>query len=140
MGTMVKMTIVVHPRGLGPKEAGKAWYLRKQQKMKWKNIWKVVKTMEGKRPESYHAVRNAVARVHTAGPRGFATTKYKNCGRRYGADGGKYMITPKQEKEVVHFVQQWRNKRFCTCKYIQRELKLVAVSYTHLTLPTILRV
>ena len=23
---MVKVTMVVHPRGLGPKEAGKAWY------------------------------------------------------------------------------------------------------------------
>ena len=24
--TMVKVTVVVHPKGLGPKEAGKAWY------------------------------------------------------------------------------------------------------------------
>ena len=24
--TMVKLTVVVHPKGLGPKEAGKAWY------------------------------------------------------------------------------------------------------------------
>ena len=45
--------------------------------MKWKEIQKEVKTMEGKRPQSDHAVRNAVARVDTVGARGIATTKYK---------------------------------------------------------------
>jgi hypothetical protein len=74
--------------------------------------------------DAAHAVRNAVARLESNGRRGIATTRYANCGRRYGDDGGKYLLTPKQEKEVVQFVQQWRNKRFCTCRYIKRELKL----------------
>ena len=104
--------------------------MRKKQKMKWKDIKKVVKTMEGKRPESEHAVKNAVARADIAGARGIASSRYENCGRRYGEDGGKYMITKKQEKEVVRFVQLWRKKRFCTCNYIKRELKLEATGRT----------
>ena len=154
---MVKTTISVHPNGLGPKEAGKAWYsrhikasisnkptllvvawilfwkgeyLRKKQKMKWEDIQKEVKTMEGKRPKSDKPVRNAVTRVSTAGATGVAMTKYHNCGRRYGEDGGKYLITPRQEKEVVNFVKMWRNKRFCTCRYIKQELKLEATPRT----------
>ena len=40
------------------------------------------------------------------------------------------MITPRQEKEVVNFVKLWRDKRFYTCKYIKRELKLEATPRT----------
>ena len=98
-------------------------YLRKKQMMKWKEIQKEVKTMQGKRPQSDHAVRNAVARVDNAGARGIAATNYKNCGRRYGEDGGKYMFTPNQEDEVVQFVKMWRNKKFCTSRTIKRQLK-----------------
>ena len=105
-------------------------YLRKKQKMKWEDIQKEVKTMEGKRPKSDKPVRNAVTRVSTAGATGVAMTKYHNCGRRYGEDGGKYLITPRQEKEVVNFVKMWRNKRFCTCRYIKQELKLEATPRT----------
>ena len=104
--------------------------MRKKQKMKWEDIRKQVKTMEGKQPESDHAVRNGVARADNAGARGIATTKYENCGRRYGEDGGKYILTPQQVKQVVQFVKQWRNKRFCTCKHIGRELKLEASART----------
>ena len=100
--------------------------MRKKQKMKWKEIQKVVKNIQGKQPDSDHAVRNAVHRMDDAGARGIASTKYKNCGRRYGEDGGKYLLTPRQNKELVKFVQQWRHKRFCTCKYIRQELKLEA--------------
>ena len=98
--------------------------------MKWKQIQKEVKTMEGKRPLSDHAVRNAVARVEAGGARGIATTNYENCGRRYGEDGGKYMLTPKQTHDVVQFVKMWRNKKFCTCRNIKRELKLEATTRT----------
>jgi len=104
--------------------------MRKKEGMKWKDIQKEVKTMEGKRPSSDHAVRNAVARVSIAGARGVATNNYENCGRRYGEDGGKYLITPQQEKEVVQFVKAWRNKKFCTCRYIKRELKMEATHRT----------
>ena len=104
--------------------------MRKMEGMKWKDIQKAVMTMERKRPNSDHAVRNAVARVDTAGAKG-AATNYDNCGRKYGEDGGKYLIAPKQEEEVVQLVENWRNKKFCTCKYIKRELKLEATPRTN---------
>ena len=104
--------------------------MRNKQKMKWKDIMKLVKNMQGKRPQSEHAVANAVARVDTASKNGVATTNYKNCGRRYGEDGGKYMLTKQQEKQAVDFVKQWRRKRFCTCRYIKKELKLAATTRT----------
>ena len=87
-----------------------------QKKAKWKDIRKVVKNLQGKRPDSEHAVKNAVHRVSNAGPKGVLTTNYANSGRRYGPDGGKYKLTDKERKDVVSFVKAWRNKRFCTCK------------------------
>ena len=44
-------------------------YMRKRQKMKWKDVKKVVKTMEGKQPESEPAVRNV---MDISGARGLA--------------------------------------------------------------------
>ena len=32
---MVIVKVSVHPQGLGPTEAAKAWYMRVVQKMKW---------------------------------------------------------------------------------------------------------
>ena len=104
--------------------------MRVQKKAKWKDIRKVVKNLQGKRPDSEHAVKNAVHRVSNAGPKGVLTTKYANSGRRYGSDGGKFMLTEQQTKQVVDFVKQWRHKRFCTCKYIKQELKLEATPRT----------
>ena len=98
--------------------------------MKWKDIMKLVKNVQGKVPDSDKGIRNAVARIQAAGSKGLPTTRYKNSGRRYGSDGGKYSLTPKQTKDVVSFVKQWRNKRFCTCNYIKRELNLDATPRT----------
>ena len=98
--------------------------------MKWNKIQKMVKNVQGKRPDSDHCVRNAVARVEAAGSKGMPTTKYKNSGRRYGSDGGKYLLTEKQQKDVVAFVKHWRHKRFCTCEHIKRELQLEATPRT----------
>ena len=39
---MVKVEVVVHPQGLGPTEAAKAWYMRVVEKMKWTDIQKKV--------------------------------------------------------------------------------------------------
>ena len=107
-------------------------YLRKKRKMKWSAIQKLVKNIQGKTPDSDKGVRNAVARMQAAGSgsKALPTTRYKNSGRRYGSDGGKYLLTPKQAKDVVSFVQQWRNKRFCTCNCIKRELNLDATPRT----------
>ena len=64
----------------------------------------MVKTIQGKRPESEHAVKNAVGRVSAAGPKRIALTRYANSGRRYGADGGKYMLTEKQTAQVLSLI------------------------------------
>ena len=80
--------------------------MKKKLSKKWKDIQKEVKVMEGNKPKRAHAVRNALA--------------------RYGEDGGKFLITPQQENEVVQLVKAWGNKNFCTCKCIKRELKLEA--------------
>ena len=98
--------------------------------MKSQKIQTMVKNIQGKHPQSDHCVRNAVNRVEAARPKGLPTTRYKNSGRRYGSDGGKYMLTPRKEKDVADFVKKWRNKRFCTCRYIRRELKLEATVRT----------
>ena len=104
--------------------------MRKKQKLPWNQVQSMVKNIQGKTPGSEHAVKNAVERVSAAGPKGIAVTRYANSGRRYGADGGKYMLTEKQAAQVVEFVKKWRNKRFCTCPYIKRELKLEATPRT----------
>ena len=116
--------MVVHPNGLGPQEAGKAWYLRKVEKLPFKQILRKVKTVRGKRPKSKHCVENAVARVERADSDGIARTAYANCGRRYGKDGNKFALDKKQTQAILAFVKKWRTKRFCTCSYIKLELQL----------------
>ena len=66
--------------------------------MKWKDIRKKVKTVEGKNPQSEHAVKNAVERVEKTPGRGVPITNYKNSGRRYGADGVKRACMQKRWK------------------------------------------
>ena len=96
---MVVVKVVVHPEGLGPKEAAKAWYsmfaliyffvgyilweggggrgwvwnrkyMRVVQKMKFDDVRKKVKNMQGKTPKSKHCVENAVQRVKASGKKG----------------------------------------------------------------------
>ena len=73
--------------------------MKVEEKMKWDDIRKKVKNMQGKTPKSKHCVANAVQRVTAAGKKGVrfffvvfwlfvkpkkkgvAKTNYKNCGR-----------------------------------------------------------
>ena len=91
--------------------------MRLVQRAKWKDIQGKVKNMQGKRPKSQHAVKNAVQRVQASGKKGVAVTNYKNC-------GCKRSLTPEEEKKVADYVQKWRKKLFCTCNHIKKELKL----------------
>ena len=115
--------MTVHPRGLSPEQAAKAWFLRVKQKYKWSQIAKEVVNLEGQQP-SENCLRLAVQRLGKKGKSAQPKNNYANCGRRYGNDGGKFKLTPKLEQAVVSFVKQWRHKRFCTCPHIRRELKL----------------
>ena len=115
---MVILRVSMHPAGLAPAEAAKAWYLRTQAKMSWSGIKEAVRNAKGKTP-SVCACRKAVARMKAVRAKGSGvpTTNYANCGR-------DPILTEAEEKEVVAFVKQWRHKRFCTAKYIRAELKL----------------
>ena len=112
----------VHPKGLGPFQAAKAWHLRKVQRLSWKAVREQVRTASGERPQRW-ALVSAVRRIDdqhdTAGFRrtGIARTAYRNCGR-------KQLLTSQQKAAIVAFVKQWRHKRFCTSAYIAQELQL----------------
>ena len=112
----MKVEISLHPKGLHPTEAAKAWQLR-QAGEKWDDVMEQVVNLQGKTP-CLSAVKIAVARVGLAARTGgIMKTNYTNCGR-------KKELTKEQEKQVVAFVKKWRSKRFCTCRYIVQELKL----------------
>ena len=99
---MVLVTVNLHPKALSPQEAAKAWFLKKKQKKSWPEVKAECVNLKGQ-PAGEKAVRQAVARMcqPARGHAKLGQGKYKNCGRRYGADGGKYKITPTQEKQVV---------------------------------------
>lgn len=118
----MRMSVSLHPKGLSPFEAAKAWHLREVEKLPWLAVRKQVRTLDGGQPRRY-AVVDAVKRIsaqrHTAAFRrtGVATTAYRNCGR-------KHVLTVRQRSAIVAFVKQWRHKRFCTASYIVQELRL----------------
>ena len=53
---------VVHPKGLDPFQAAKAWHLRVQQGMSWLQVRAQVHAVSGARP-GQRAVEDAVTRV-----------------------------------------------------------------------------
>ena len=112
----------VHPNGLNPFQAAKAWHLRKVQRLPWKAVREQVRTVSGGHPRRFSVV-SAVRRIddqhNSAAFRstGVAMTAYGNCGR-------KQLLTPQQKSAIVAFVKQWRHKRFCTSAYIAQELQL----------------
>ena len=52
----------VHPNGLNPFQAAKAWHLRKVQRLPWKAVREQVRTVSGGHPQRYAVVR-AVRRI-----------------------------------------------------------------------------
>ena len=118
----------VHPKGLDPFQAAKAWHLRVLQGMPWKDVRLLVRTVSGMHP-GQDALEDAVARVdsqrHTLASKksGVTRTGYANCGRAP-------LLTPEQKAAVTAFVKRWRNKRFCTANYIIQELKLTCKKKT----------
>ena len=117
--SMPKVCVTVHPEGLHPIEAVKAYYKHTEDDM---SIDAIVKegaffNMKGDNA-GRHAVYNSILRV-AAMECGdlLPETKYKNCGR-------KKSLTEDQEAEIVTFVKKWRHKVFCTCHHIRNELRL----------------
>ena len=118
----MQLSVSVHPRGLDPFQAAKAWQLRKQLKRPWKEVRKALRTAAGGQP-GRHAVEDAIARIeaqrHTSKFRweGVAVLAHSKCGR-------KPALTSTQRAAVVDFVKRWHHKRFCTASYIIQELRL----------------
>ena len=112
---------VVHPRGLDPFQAAKAWHLRVQGGLPWKKVRAQVHTVSGAQP-GQDAIEDAVARVgaqrHALSfqKSGAVQSKYHRCGRAP-------LLTRAQKQAVVAFVKRWRNKRFCMANYIIQELR-----------------
>ena len=52
----------IHPKGLDPFQAAKAWHLRVQQGLPWKTVRSLVRTVSNKAP-GQDALEDAVARV-----------------------------------------------------------------------------
>ena len=101
----------VHPKGLDPFQAAKAWQLRKVQHLPWKAVRQQLRTASGGCPQRF-AVVNAVRRIddqrNTAGFRsiGIAKTAYRNCGR-------KQLLTPQLHVADLHAVSQSKNVWGC---------------------------
>ena len=49
-------------------------------------------------------------------------------------------LSQQEEKELVSFIKDWLKSHGFNQKDLANELNIKSVSYTHLTLPTILRV
>ena len=94
----------VHPKGLTPFEAAKAWYLRVVQKLPWRAVKEQVRTAEGGQPRRF-AVANAArcvdkqCRTATFRKTGAAACAYENCGR-------KQLLTQEQKAAIVAFVKK----------------------------------
>ena len=92
---MVVVSVTLHPQGLSPQEAGKAWYLRVKQKKTWPEVSAECVNLQGQ-PAGDKAVRDAVARMKQRRGKGQVQVgkgRYKNCGRRWGKDGEKYKLS-----------------------------------------------
>ena len=117
LASMPQLTVTLHELGLHPTEAARAWHLHTNEDMSLEDVRDEVVNLRGERPGK-KAVWSAVQRVATMKPDDLLPqTKYANCGR-------KPALTDAQEQAIVDIARKWRHKRFCTCGYIKRLLRL----------------
>ena len=120
---MVKLTVSLHPKGLPPLQAMKAWVLRAEEGLSWPEIQERTTNVLGEAAGD-KAVREAVARIEAMEDGALVPkTNYGNCGR-------KKSLPASTERKILEFVKQWRHKRFCTCAYIRAELGLSVTART----------
>ena len=122
---MPVVTLMVHPKGLHPLQAAKAWVKHREEGMSLNAIigeGEVV-NMEGNAP-TLKSLWTAIQRVDASGQDQFAQkSNYQNCGR-------SKVLSEGDVKNIVAFVKKWRHRRFCTCQHIKRELRLTAAPRT----------
>ncbi len=122
---MPVVSMTVHPDGLHPIEAVKAWHKHTQEGMSVDQVIAEgdIVNLRGDVP-GRKAMYAAIRRVEGMGKGDvLPKTRYQNCGR-------SKLLSDDEQKQVVAFVAQWRTKRFCTCRYIRQELKLAASTRT----------
>ena len=122
---MPVVSVVVHPSGLHPIEAVKAWHKHTEEGMSLDTILEEggILNMQGDVAGRY-AVWSGIKRVAAMSSLDVLPgTNYGNCGRSKA-------VTEDEERAVIAFVKAWRHKRFCTCRYIKHELKLTAACRT----------
>ena len=122
---MVKVESVVHPSGLHPLMQVKAHYLHTEECMPLDAVCDEVHNLQGQKP-SKKSVWTSVKRVAAVlddPAKLLPETKYRNCGRNM-------LLTDAQKVQIVDFVKKWRNKAFCSSKYIKKELKLTCSRQT----------
>ena len=79
---MPTVQVTVHPRGLHPVEAARAWQLHKEEGMRLEDVCDEVVNMAGETP-SKKAVWRAIQMVQSVrSSHAVPQTKYSNCGRR----------------------------------------------------------
>ena len=114
---MVIVSVIIHPQGLHPMEAMRAWQLHREDGYSLTGVREKVHNIQGDTP-SVKAVWSAIRRVDAMCSNDLLPSSgYSNCGR-------KPKLSEAEEQKVVAFVKQWRHKRFCTCAYIRTVLKL----------------
>ena len=111
----------VHPKGLDPFQAAKAWHLRMRDGLTWKEVRAEVRTISGEHP-GQDAVEDAVGRVQAQRQTrdfqktGVAQTRYSRCGRTP-------VLSQAQKQAVVTFVKRWRHKRtMVVCRWMGWEM------------------
>ena len=114
---MVVVPVVIHPRGLHPMEAVRAWQLHREEGLPLTEVRAEVQNLAGGAP-SVKAVWSAVQRVSAMRDGDLLpSSRYENCGR-------KEKLSKADVKRIISFVKEWRNKRFCTCGYVKTALRL----------------
>ena len=94
-----------------------------EQELPIRSVCDEVVNIAGLRP-SVKAVWNAIQMVdRSRDTGGVPRTKYGNSGR-------PSLLSPEQERAVMSFVKEHRNKRFCCCRYIRTVLKLKCTKRT----------
>ena len=96
--TMPAVHVTVHPRGLRPLEAARAYHLHEEEGLCLDSVCGEVRNMEGNRP-SKKAVWTAVWQVKALGGNVVPQGIYENCGR-------KRMLTAEDEAAIVEFVKK----------------------------------
>ena len=118
---MPLVSVMIHPSGLHPVEAFKAHHKHSEEGMSLDQIIEEgeVRNLSGEVTGRF-ALWSAIQRVAAVKTGDLVpTTRYHNCGRTA-------VLFEEDGLAVLEFVQKWRHKRFCTCRYIKHTLKLHA--------------